>query len=792
MLTARKIKSACSRLILTLFLVIPSAFANDHPTPSYKNQQLPTEERVNDLLSRMTLEEKVSQMMCVWQGKPKFFDTSGNFSAKLMGEEHPNGIGCIARPQDTVGLSDASNTPARDATSSVELINAIQKYAAEETRLGIPILFHEEGLHGFQAKDATVFPQSIALASTWNTDLVREVYSVTAQEIRARGVHHVLSPVIDVARDPRWGRIEETYGEDPFLVSRMGVAAVKGFQGETSKLQPGKVFTTLKHMTGHGQPESGTNIAPANISVRVLREVFFPPFEAAIKEANAASVMASYNEIDGVPSHGSKFLLKDILRKEWGFDGLVVSDYFAIEQLKSLHHITDSNAGAAQIAHQVGVDIELPDPKIYPELIRLVEQGKHSEVLIDESVSKILALKFNAGLFDSPYADADFAEKITGNQEGRDLALKAAQQSIILLKNEKQLLPLSTENTKTIAVIGPNAKGVVLGGYSDQPRQSISILEGIQNKVGNTTKVLYAEGARITEDASWRSWGRDEVVFADRDENLKRIKEAVEVAKTADKIILVIGGNEATSREAYQNNHLGDRASLALVGEQQELFNAMYATGKPVIVVLINGRPLAVTEISEKAPAILEGWILGQETGTAVADVLFGDVNPSGKLPVSIPRSVGHLPVYYNYKPTARRGYIDGEVNALYPFGFGLSYTNFQYSDPVLSQITIARHGTFEVTFKVKNIGRMVGDEVVQLYIRDQVSSVTRPVKELKAFKRISLQPGESKEVVFEIKASESLAFFDINMERTVEPGLFDIMIGRNSEDLKSVVLEVK
>lgn len=780
MSTARKRKSACRRFILTLFLVTPSAFANDHPTPSYKNHQLPTEERVSDLLSRMTLEEKVSQMMCVWQGKRKFLDTSGNFSAKQMGEEHPNGIGCIARPQDIIGLGDASNTPARDATSSVELINAIQKYAAEETRLGIPILFHEEGLHGFQAKDATVFPQSIALASTWNTDLVREVYSVTAREIRARGVHHVLSPVIDVARDPRWGRIEETYGEDPFLVSRMGVAAVKGFQGETSKLQPGKVFTTLKHMTGHGQPESGTNIAPANISVRVLREVFFPPFEAAIKEANAASVMASYNEIDGVPSHGSKFLLKDILRKEWGFDGLVVSDYFAIEQLKSLHHITDSNAGAAQIAHQVGVDIELPDPQIYPELIRLVEQGKHSEALIDESVSKILALKFNAGLFDSPYADAEFAEKITGNQEGRDLALKAAQQSIILLKNEKQLLPLNTANSKTIAVIGPNAKGVVLGGYSDQPRQSISILQGIQNKVGNTAKVLYSEGARITEDASWRSWGRDEVVFADRDENLRRIDEAVEVAKTADKIILVIGGNEATSREAYQNNHLGDRASLTLVGEQQELFNAMYATGKPVIVVLINGRPLAVTEISEKAPAILEGWILGQETGTAVADVLFGDVNPSGKLPVSIPRSVGHLPVYYNYKPTARRGYVDGKINALYPFGFGLSYTTFQYSDPVLSHTTIAKHGTVEVTFNVRNNGRMIGDEVIQLYIRDQASSVTRPVKELKAFKRISLEPGESKKVVFEIKASESLAFFDINMERTVEPGLFDIMkIGR-------------
>jgi beta-glucosidase len=785
-------KSSIKYLALLSILTSYPIWADGSEPPIYKDARQPTEERVKDLLGRMTLEEKVSQMVCVWQGKRAFLDKQGDFVASNMAQDYPDSIGCIARPQDVVGLGNAYETPARNAGSSVSLVNAIQKYMLEETRLGIPVLFHEEGLHGLQAKDATVFPQSIALASTWNIDLIEDVYSIVAREIRARGVHHVLSPVIDVARDPRWGRIEETFGEDPYLVSRMGVAAVKGFQGTTRKLENGKVFTTLKHMTGHGQPESGTNIAPANISTRILREVFFPPFEAAIKEANAATVMASYNEIDGVPSHGSKFLLKDVLRDEWGFEGVIVSDYFAIDQLNTMHHVTDSDKGSAILAHSVGVDMELPDPHIYLKLINLVKIGQHSEALINQSVSKILTLKFNAGMFDNPYADAELAEKITGNQEARELALKAAHQSITLLKNEDQLLPLDANAQQLIAVIGPNADTVVLGGYSDQPRQSISILQGIRDKLGDSKTVLYAEGARITENASWKSWWRDEVVFADRDENLERIEQAVEVANKADKIVLVVGGNEATSREAYQDTHLGDRASLQLIGEQQQLFDALHATGKPVIVVLINGLPLSVTKISETAPAIIEGWILCQETGTAVADVLFGDVNPSGKLPVSIPRSAGHLPVFYNYKPTARRGYVDANINALYPFGYGLSYTNFDYSKPILEQNVIAKHGSFTVSLKIKNTGRIAGDEIVQLYIRDQASSVTRPVKELKAFKRVSLAAGQAKQVVFKLNASDSLAFYDINMQRTVEPGFFDIMVGSSSENLKTAVLEVK
>ena len=783
-------KSTITSIGVALLVAGNVTFAAD--MPAYKDKSAATEVRVKDLLSRMTLEEKVAQMMCVWQGKAKFLNEEGDFMSASLKKLYPDSIGCVARPQDVVGLGKSYEVPARTAGSSVALTNALQKHMLEETRLGIPVIFHEEGLHGFQAKDATVFPQSIALASTWNTALIEDIFTIAAREIRARGVHHVLSPVIDVARDPRWGRIEETFGEDPYLVSRMGVAAVKGFQGSTEKLQDGKVYTTLKHMTGHGQPESGTNIAPANISTRILREVFFPPFEAAIKEANAATVMASYNEIDGVPSHGSKFLLQDVLRDEWGFEGLVVSDYDAIKQLKSLHNVTASDSGAAKLAHGVGVDMELPDPDVYPLLIELVKNGEHSEALIDDSVGRILAFKFNSGLFDSPFADAAYAEKITGNQEARDLALKAAHQSITLLKNDNALLPLDISKKEKLAIIGPNAAKIVLGGYSDQPRQSVTILDGIKTKLGDPSLISYAQGVKITENSSWKDWWRDEVVYADRDENLARIDEAVKVAQDADKIILVIGGNESTSREAWADGHLGDRASLQLVGEQQELFDALHATGKPVVVVLINGRPLAISKISEQAPAIIEGWILGQETGTAVADVLFGDVNPSGKLPVSIPRSVGHLPSYYNYKPSARRGYVDNKVNALYSFGFGMSYTQFKYSKPKVKQNVIKKHSDFTVSVKVKNTGKMAGDEIVQLYIRDQASSVTRPVKELKSFKRISLKPNESKTVEFVLNGFDALAFYDINMERTVEPGLFDIMVGPDSDNVESVTLEVK
>ncbi|PHR92906.1 MAG: beta-glucosidase [Robiginitomaculum sp.] len=777
-----------SALALIAVSCAPNADTASDTTPATTSAQAQSSPEA--LLAQMTLEEKVAQLSCVWIQKDRIMDADGAFSPSKMKEAFPNSIGCIARPQDYVGLGQPGEKTARTIASSVQFANDLQKYMLEETRLGIPVIFHEEGLHGFMGKDATNFPQSIALASTWDPELIENVYTFAAREIRARGVHHVLSPVVDVVRDPRWGRIEETYGEDPYLVSRISVAAVKGFQGEEvdGKIDDSHVLTTLKHLTGHGQPESGTNVGPANISERVLREVFFPPFEAAINEANAASLMASYNEIDGVPSHVSTFLLQDILRGEWDFQGLVVSDYFAIDDLVSRHAVVADADHAAMLALETGVDLETPDPGMYSRLVQLVQDGEIEESVIDTAVLRVLRFKQRGNIAATAYSDIAAAERLTGNAEARALAEEAARRAIILLKNEGNTLPLNMATLNRIAVIGPNAGSTVLGGYSDTPRQTVSILDGIRAKVGDQVQVEYAEGVRISENPSW--WD-DTVELADRDENLARIKEATAIAKESDLIVLVIGGNEDTSREAWAESHLGDRSSLDLVGEQNELVNAMIATGKPIVVVLINGRPLAIPHVVDRVPAVIEGWILGQETGTAMADVLFGDYNPGGKLPVTIPRSVGQLPMFYNYKPTAHRGYAFSSVKPLYPFGYGLSYTDFSYSEPTLSKATIGTNGSTTVSVDVTNSGARKGDEIVQMYIRDNVSSVTRPVKELKGFERITLEAGETQTVTFDI-TPKSLRFYDINMNRVVEAGEFTIMTGTNSQDLKNTTLTVE
>jgi beta-glucosidase len=754
---------------------------------AYRDPGRPVDERVADLLERMTLEEKVAQLSGVWEDKVTFLDEDGSFVPDKAAESIPIGVGVVTRPSDRWQQSTPGVTPNRTPAETVALVNAIQRFLIERTRLGIPALMHEEGLHGVQAPRATSFPQAIALAATWDPALVEAVYTIVAREIRAIGSTHVLSPVVDVAREPRWGRIEETYGEDPHLVSEMGIAAVRGFQGTGLPLAPGRVFATLKHMTGHGQPESGTNVGPANISERILREAFFPPFERAVKEAGAMAVMASYNEIDGVPSHVNGWLLTDVLRGEWGFEGLVVADYYAIDQLEERHGVVDSLESAALQAVTAGVDVELPNRKAYPLLVDLVRRGELDEAVVDRAVGRVLRMKFLAGLFENPYADADYAESITGDAAGRALALTAAEKAMILLKNEGDLLPLDADALDRIAVIGPNAAEAILGGYTDRPRQTVSILDGIRELVGERAEVTWAEGVRITEG---RNWWADEVTLADPQENRARIAEAVAVARAADLVVLAVGDNEQTSREAWAENHLGDRTSLDLVGEQDELVRAVVATGVPTVVVLIHGRPLAVTWIAEHVPAILDGWYLGQETGTAVARALFGEVNPGGKLPVTIPRSVGQLPVFYNHKPTARRGYLFDTTEPLWPFGYGLSYTTFAFGEPRLSSATIAPDGSTSVEVAVTNTGSRAGDEVVQLYLRDLVSSVTRPVKELVGFERLHLAPGESRTVRFEVGGAQ-LAFFDRQMRRVVEPGEFELMVGTDSVDLRRVTLTV-
>src|SRR5215831_2337400 len=758
--------------------------------PAYKDPKLAPAKRVADLLSRMTLDEKAAQMLCVWRTKADtLVDADGNFdlhkAKKAFAKGH--GLGQVGRPSDS--------GKGKDARGMAELTNDIQKFFVENSRLGIPVMFHEECLHGHAAIAGTSFPQPIALAGTFNPDLVERIFTAVAEEARSRGAHEALAPVVDVARDARWGRFEETFGEDPFLVSRMGAAAVRGFQGDATFKDKKRMLATLKHFTGHGQPESGMNCAPANISERVLRETFFYPFKYALQEAGAVCVMASYNEIDGIPSHANRWLLRDVLRKEWGFRGVVVGDYFAVWELTYRpdthgHFVARDKKEACALAVRAGVNIETPDPDCYLHLAELVREKKLKESELDELVAPMLLWKFKMGLFEDPYVDPGEADRIVGTAANGKIALEAAQQAITLLKNENNVAPLNLDKIKTVAVIGPNANRTLLGGYSGVPKHEVTILEGIKARVGMGARVLYSKGCDITIGGSWN---QDEVVAPDPTEDRRQIAEAVEVARQADVIVLAIGGNEQTSREAWALNHQGDRAYIGLIGRQEELVQAMVATGKPVVALLFNGGPLATESLNRTVPAIFECWYLGQECGHAVAGALFGDFSPSGKLPATIPRSEGQLPSFYNHKPSARRGYLFDDAAPLYSFGFGLTYTTFSIGSVKLLKKKIKRDGTTRVQAEVRNTGQREGTEVVQLYIRDRLSSVTRPVKELKGFTRVSLRPSETKTVWWEI-TPDLLAFYEVKMNYTVEPGLFEIMVGISSrdQDLQKVVLEVE
>jgi len=760
----------------------PCALAQN--TEPYRDAKLPVEQRVADLLSRMTIEEKVAQLVGTWQNPAfardpnrRIVDEKGAFVPEHAAGLMKFGLGEMSRPSENRGPREMA-----------ELTNAIQKWLKENTRLGIPILFHEECLHGHAAPKATSFPQAIALASTWDPALLHEVFSSVAAEVRARGAQECLAPVLDLAREPRWGRTEETYGEDPYLVSRLGVAAISGYQGRGSFLDKSHVFATAKHFAVHGQPEAGTNVAPGNYSERVIREYFLKPFEAAVREAHVQTVMPSYNEIDGIPSHSNRKLLTGILREEWGFDGVVVSDYFAIDELRRIHHVVGNKEDAARIALDSGVDVELPFADGYNTLVDQVKSGRIAQSSVDRSVARVLRLKFHAGLFDDPYVDPAAAEKITNSAEHQQLSLRAAHEAIVLLKNQNNLLPLEKGKYKRIAVIGPNAAEVHLGGYSDKPGRGVSILQGVKNKVGSSAEVLYSVGCKITE--SEPDWNADKVVLGDPALNAKRIQEALRVAERADIAILVLGENEQTSREAWAVEHPGDRDNLDLLSNQDDLAKAIIATGKPVVVFLLHGRPNSINYIAESVPAILDGWYLGQESGTAVADVLFGDYNPGGKLPITVPRSAGQLPDYYYQKPSAKREYLGSTVKPLYPFGWGLSYSSFRYANLRLAPDTIGAQGETKVSVDVTNTSNRRGDEVIQLYIHDEVSSVTRPVKELRGFRRISLEPSETKTVELSL-GPQDLSFLNREMHRVVEPGTFTIMIGGNSDDLITTTLTV-
>lgn len=768
-------------------------------TPAYRRADLPPEKRTADLLSRMTLEEKAAQMTGIWNEKAtRLVDADGRFDIEKarasFAEGH--GMGQVGRPSDA-GASPEHPERGLGPRAQAELTNAIQRFFLNESRLGIPVIFHEECLHGQVAPGATSFSQPIGLAATFDPALVEQLYAMTAEEARVRGTHQALTPVVDVARDPRWGRVEETFGEDPYLVSRMGVAAVRGFQGDASFGQRNHVIATLKHFAAHGQPESGMNCAPVNVSERVLRETFLMPFRTAIDEAGAISVMASYNEIDGVPSHASTWLLRDVLRGEWGFEGFVVSDYYAIWELSDRpdthgHHVAADRRDACRLAVKAGVNIELPEPDCYLSLVDLVRGGHLEELELDDLVRPMLYWKFRMGLFDDPFVDPDEAERIVASEQNAALARRAAERTITLLKNDGPVLPLDPDRQGTIAVIGPNADRELLGGYSGVPTQVSTVLDGVRSRVDGDVEVLHAEGCKITRITRGGSWNVDEVVPGDPEEDERLIAQAVRTAEQADVVVLAVGGNEQTSREAWSLDHMGDRTSLDLFGRQQDLVDALVATGKPVVALVFGGRPLSITKLAQDVPAILECWYLGQATGEAAAAVLFGDVNPGGKLPITVPRSAGHLPAFYNHKPSARRGYLLDDVSPLFAFGFGLSYTTFDLSEPRLKSDTIGRTESTSVSVDVTNTGDRVGDEVVQLYIRDRVSSVARPVKELKGFERIMLEPGETRTVTLDI-TQDHLAFFDLNMDFVVEPGEFDVFTGTSSrdEDLRRLTLTV-
>ena len=766
-------------LVFAAVLVCASAQAQ---APAYKNSSLPVEQRVQDLLKRMTLEDQVAQLYGFFSRDSLAFDEQGNFVGVQDTAVLNHGIGSYG----SWALFRVQSPRFRTAC-----LNGIQRYMIRRSRLGIPVFTFGESLHGFMEGGATSFPQAIALGCTWDTALVEQVFTAAAREASARGTRQVLSPVLDLARDPRWGRTEECYGEDPYLVSRLGMAAVFGFQGRGSMIDSTHVAVTLKHFAGHGQPEGGRNIAPVNYSEREFRETHLYPFEMAVTRAHARSIMASYNEWDGVPNHVNHKLLTDILRGEWGFDGYVMSDGGGMDVTYRDHLAAEGPAESGALSVEAGVDYELGSGDCFRPLVDLVRAGKVPAPAVRRAAAAVLRVKFECGLFENPYADPDEAQRITQSEAHTALALRAAREAMVLLKNEKETLPFDAGRITTLAVIGPNAAEIHLGGYSPVPMHGIAVLDGIREFAAGKFNVTYAEGCRIATNlqCNWRV--NENPVPNSRRSDDSLIADAVRTARQSDAVLLVLGENELICREAWSESHLGDRDNLDLAGRQEDLADAVLALGKPTAVLLLNGRPISVNELSRKAPAIVECWYLGQETGRAVAELVFGKISPSGKLTVTFPRTVGQLPCYYDRKPSRFRDYVLDDSSPLFPFGFGLSYTTFTYANLNVEPKTIPANGTAGVSVDITNTGRVRGEEIVQLYIHDVVSLPTRPVKELKDFARVALDPGETRTVKFRL-TPDKLAAIGMEMKRRVPPGVYAVMVGKNSQEVISDTLGVR
>ncbi|MCE5344667.1 MAG: glycoside hydrolase family 3 C-terminal domain-containing protein [Bacteroidales bacterium] len=758
-------------------------------TPLYRDASATVEQRVKDLLSRMTLEEKIGQLSCQlgWE----MYSKSGNKIApsesfkKVVKEQNIGMIyGTLRADPWTQKTLKTGLTPVQAAAAT----NALQRYIIENTRLGIPLLLAEECAHGHMAIGTTVFPTSIGQGSTWDPDLIERMASSIAEETRIQGAHIGYGPILDIARDPRWSRVEETFGEDQYLTGRMGVAMVKGFQGNDLKSGV-NIISTLKHFTAYGISEGGHNGGSVNVGQHELFQNFLTPFHEAV-DAGALSIMTAYNTIDGTPCSSNRYLLTDVVRKEWGFNGFFISDLGAIPALVSGQRVTDTPAKATALAFNAGEDVDLGGNGYGKNLYDAIQSGLVSMSDIDVAVRKVLKLKFEIGLFENPYVDTKKAGEIVRNNDHIDLAGQVARESIILLKNKDNALPLR-KNLKNIAVIGPNADNMYnqLGDYTAPQKENdiVTVLKGVKAKVSSATKITYVKGCSI------------------RDTLENSITEAVDAAGKADVAILVLGGSSARDfRTDYETTGAAsvsetkekkmisdmecgegfDRSSLDLLGKQSELLKRVTGTGTPVVLVLIEGRPLDLNWASENVQAIIQAWYPGQEGGKAISDVLFGDYNPAGRLPVSIPRSVGQLPVYYNYGSPERRNYVETVASPLYTFGYGLSYTRFEYSNLQMNVTGNKKNLTVNMKFDLKNIGDRDGDEVTQLYVRDLVGSVVTPMKQLKRFQRVSLKAGEQKTISFELNAND-LALLNTEMQWVVEPGAFSLMIGSSSDNIR-------
>jgi beta-glucosidase len=755
----KKIKPVVTFILLTLkinvFIVAQQ--------PIYLDSEQPIARRVEDLLGKMTLEEKVGQinMPCVYQDA---FGT--DIPAKFLGVKKFV-EGTLVEIGPGGGFFTLANEILRDGTrQQAEFYNELQKMAVEKTRLKIPLMQIEEGTHGFMAPGATIFPEGLGLGASWDMDLIKSVYATCAEEARSVGVHQLFTLVIEPNRDPRHGRNQQTFSEDPFLCSEIATYIVSGAQGDDISSK-NKVVAGLCHFPGQTQGLNGINRGTMDISERTFREIFLPPWVAGIKKGGALGVMATHPSIDGYPNHGKEEFLTKILREELGFKGNVLSEGSNTGTL-IYERVVATEKEAGPIVLKAGVDVNITFESGYQkDMIDNVNEGRVPMELLDRAVRRILNLKFMLGLFEDPYVDTERAIRIVHSLKNQQLALRAAQEGIVLLKNDKKLLPLD-KNLRSIAVIGPNAADEVnlLGDYIPKKllNNSTTVLEAVKEKVSSKTRITYVKGCEVL------------------DTETNSIKEAQSAAKKADVAIVVVGESADTDGESK------DSHDLELTGLQNELVKAVVGTGTPTVVVLNSGRPLAISWITENANAIVESWMCGEKGGEAIADVLFGDYNPGGKLPVTFPRHVGQMPFYYNYKPAklmrSEIAYVTLPLTPLFEFGFGLSYTSFEYSNLIITPKESGPAGNIMVRVDVQNTGKIKGSEVVQLYIDDVISSMVTPIIELKGFEKIELEPGEKKSVSF-ILTPDHLSFLDAHLEPVVEPGKFDVMVGSSSADIR-------